>query len=1104
MAGKSTISITFKLESDGKGFKELSKDADGLKKAMSSAITEAGQLKSSLINFAAVTTGIRNAQAAIMDLQNSLQGLADSYYKSEEQKTKLLTVMRQRMTATDQEVASVNRLISAQTELGVLGGTVQRAGAQQLATFLKTSSSLEKLIPAMNDLVVQQRGLNAETGDAVGVANLMGKAMTGQTSALRRVGIIFTEAQAEVLKYGNEEERAATLAQVITDNVGHMNKAIGDTKAGQIKQIKNEFAGLRVQMGEIVSVINPYLTAATSALGVALMALQINTASSSMIQWAKSLSIATAATKLKSVALKTLNALTIVWNTTAKFVTGTNTALGVSGYGAAAGLTALKMAIRGLFVATGVGIVVAALTMAVEALLNALDDSDSQTQKFTDGLTDAQRAAKETAQTFEQTSAQTYGQLKTRYAESQNAWKRLTSEHQKNAWIKDNQSAFKELGVSVNSVKDAEDVFVKNTSKVEAAFKKRAEAAANAAVLTELYERKLKLELAIDKRDTDAQNRHKFTPKKSGDEISTEDSYFSTLSDSNAHNKYMYVNRAGRWALNEEGAKQYNSHYSSQRWRSNSTEQKNDKRQLADTNRQIDEVAKKVADNPVSTYTPTTTTTTTHSGGSSGSADKPLTEIANPLSEEDYQNNLRYYEEQKTKVDMTTEAYANWCAKIKETQAAFDKLKGGTEEKSEVANPTSVADYENNLSVLRDKQKVATSPEDYATLQAQIDATTEALKRFKGEAEETYTPGAVAELNTIEQLDKALSYYQEQQTKQSASEIENTQRTIDALEAKKAAMSRGMELPSMQKEIADISALSGREFKMKVKGIGFDALTDKIRELQAMLNDTQNPVTDDQRKEIESMIGTYEQWRKASISAFDTMRSGWSGVKGIGDSITSITDALDSDASAWQKITAVVDGFIQLYDSVSAIVEIIQMITAATAAHTASKTAEAAATTATTAATTADTAIKTTAAAANIPVVASNKALAASYMQLAASIYAATYAAIPFVGPGLSAGFSAQAVATAITSAAAIAASPFAKGGIVSGPTLALVGEYAGASNNPEVIAPLDKLRSMMQPQGAGVGGNIRMEVRGRKLVGVLANETRISSKSGRKTNIQI
>ena len=45
---------------------------------------------------------------------------------------------------------------------------------------------------------------------------------------------------------------------------------------------------------------------------------------------------------------------------------------------------------------------------------------------------------------------------------------------------------------------------------------------------------------------------------------------------------------------------------------------------------------------------------------------------------------------------------------------------------------------------------------------------------------------------------------------------------------------------------------------------------------------------------------------------------------------------------------------------------------------------------------------------------------------------------------------------------------PFATGGIVSGPTLGLMGEYAGARSNPEVVAPLDKLKSMLGGTGAG------------------------------------
>lgn len=55
-----------------------------------------------------------------------------------------------------------------------------------------------------------------------------------------------------------------------------------------------------------------------------------------------------------------------------------------------------------------------------------------------------------------------------------------------------------------------------------------------------------------------------------------------------------------------------------------------------------------------------------------------------------------------------------------------------------------------------------------------------------------------------------------------------------------------------------------------------------------------------------------------------------------------------------------------------------------------------------------------------------------------------------------------------------------AKGGIVSTPTLATVGEYAGARQNPEVIAPLDKLKNLIGENGGGnniqVGGQFTLK----------------------------
>lgn len=75
---------------------------------------------------------------------------------------------------------------------------------------------------------------------------------------------------------------------------------------------------------------------------------------------------------------------------------------------------------------------------------------------------------------------------------------------------------------------------------------------------------------------------------------------------------------------------------------------------------------------------------------------------------------------------------------------------------------------------------------------------------------------------------------------------------------------------------------------------------------------------------------------------------------------------------------------------------------------------------------------------------------------------------------------------------AAVAAIPkYANGTLAFGPTLGIIGDNPGASHDPEVVAPLSKLEQYMQP--ATIGGDFRFRIKGRDLVALQEKETQIS-----------
>lgn len=361
-----TIPFNIKIRIDGKDVVVSSRrDVEKLGEALNASTQRANRFRDSMIKWSAISSTVGNVYNSLQNLTNIMGGYIAKANAATEAQTKLTTVMRQRMGATAEDVASVNAAVAAQTKLGVVGGTVQRSGLQQLATFASHKRTLTALLPAMNNLLTQQNGLNATSEDAVGIANLLGKALQGQTGALRRVGITFSETQDKALKAGNEGERAAMLAEIITQNVGNMNAELAKTDAGKAKQLANSFGGVMVNIGKALM---PYqsMIAQFGQLGMAVTGVvQFGTALAGCGRAA-----AGAVTKL------------LKWGPVSQVVRQASVGMGAvlevligKLRGVEVGATTTATAIRTLKVASVVGLALAALSAIIYGVSKTLEQS---------------------------------------------------------------------------------------------------------------------------------------------------------------------------------------------------------------------------------------------------------------------------------------------------------------------------------------------------------------------------------------------------------------------------------------------------------------------------------------------------------------------------------------------------------------------------------------------------------------------------------------------------------------------------------------------------------------------------------------------------------
>ena len=997
MPQNSTISFSFELKEGANGLKTLTFDAKNLRQVLESTVTEAQKLNDNFINFAAICTGLDSVSKTINDIQNVLKDLTQAYSAQIEAETKLAVNMRNTMGAREEDIQSIKDLCAAQQELGVIGDEVQLAGAQELATYLEEKQSLEKLIPVMNDMLAQQYGLNATQENAAQIATMLGKVMGGQTGALSRYGYTFDDVQEQILKYGDEAQRAAVLCDVVSSSVGGMNAELAKTDIGKQKQLENTLGDIKELLGGLAQIAMPFVTiAANTMLAIAAMAklcATVKVVTVAVMGWNIKQKALTAGLFLSTGSMEKATRGAEIYSTAVK--------------GSAVSTRIFSMALRGLMIASGIGIAIAAVT----AIIGYFCGKTEEATDSLNNLTEAESRAKREAEKLEQIRQQEASTL---------------------------TNARAALEINISKLKEFNG--------------------------TKEQEKKLVSEM----NDTYGTTMGYFS--------SVSDWYSALISNSEAYCRQMVIEARTRMLANQIAEKEQEKHniiYNPD----------GSKKQYSTKNKLID-----VSDG------------TAHIGAGGG--------FSANYSRQEKPDSSDWYEATGSVKSLNAEIISlkdQLSNAAKEAAEISFSVRGSKERPTPTTEKAGKdqlqwSDNPSNLKQIQDNKKILQEELQTASIEraAQINQELSALNKL----EDAYRNAGIEVNNTDPVFNENAS-----NLKEIAENIAYFDKQLQEVTSLEEAANLNMQ-KRLWEEKADAYRKAGKEVK-NIDPVWSDTpsnlkqIEDNIKILQEELQTASIERAAEINQQISALSELGDTYRKAGTEAkgaFETFRSGWGTIKGLGDGVESLSNALESNGNAWQTVTGIVDGFLQIYDGIMSIVGIIDTLNTLTGASVVTKTSEGIATTEATAAQTAGAIAAETNAAAQIPVIAANKAATASYMELAAAAYFAAHASIPFFGFGIATGF----VSAATSIVECIGVMPFANGGIVSGPTVGLIGEYAGASNNPEVVAPLDKLRSMLNPAGEPViiGGTLRAS--GREIVCVLANETRIASKSGKRTNIKL
>ena len=1122
--------IQIVLQADGKPIDAIIKSTEGLQEAMKKALEESTKLKPSLVNAAATASLFQTLKSAVGSLQGVFSSYTQAFEAAAVANAKLKTIMEQRMNATAEDVKGVKDVISAQKELGVVSGSVQVAGAQQIGTFATQASTLRTLVPAMNNLLAQQKGVNATQEDAVAIGNLFGKALTGQASALRRVGITFSAAEEKMLKHGTESERAALLARIVSNNVGDMNKNLAATPTGQMKQLQMTIGGIKAKIGEVLVGFGPYLAAASQVSVITASFGQLKTVVAGVgVSFANFL----ATTKASILALYAEAGAAGTTSTAMRVLTAAK----LAAVSAAKKLYALM--------AANVWVVAIAAVAALAYALYKFSAANSEAARRQAEANEAVGVAAAAASKEESKLNALFGALNkakqgtVAYAQAKNSImdqygeyiRQIQKEHGE---IKDLAKMYDLLREKVVAAARARAMQVYVDKKMEGTAETRAELVKQLrGVLSTVFHGgniNTQLNIALRTIDSGARFDENFVRQFDKKITSTSPTagamsqhiynpfrdYAQRLQALNKYEKQVRADADAALGISpptSDGNKKepQNKAYWENLKKSAQEDLEGKDMSSAKERKEAAELRKKIAyyDKQLEFFS-----VGSHGGGKGGGS-KGGHKVDPVKAEEDRQKNAALDAHALTQAQDKKQADEIKAARERYAvlkQAEIDAKKEGEEKEraqneldlkkelnqideqttalveakrdqaEAVWNATHRKERDKGLRFDRSTITAANFSKEEADYFAKLEEYARARRAAKDDATtEKYNIGRLEELHTVKELTAAIEKLNAASEKQSGSELYGTQQTIAAYQRKLELMKDGAEWQAKLREAKEIGQLGEREMKIRLRAIGIEELQSRIEAIQKRLADTTSPVSPEQRRDLQELANTYKSWQKKAVSSISMVRSAWGGVSSIGNTVESLSNTLRGNASAWQKLSAVLNAVLQMEENFKALNKVMRIFGLVSAANKTIKEQETTATIVNAQAV--QTEAQTTIAAATAKT-AANKAEATTNVAGAAAKTFNAHAAIPWVG------IAAAAALTGVMIATMASLPKFAEGGIAYGPTLGLFGEYAGASHNPEVVAPLDRLRSLIAPQESS-GGAVRFRIEGRDLVGVLSKVSR-------------